>query len=415
MSKNQDLFEKAKKLIPGGVNSPVRALKSVGTYPRFIDWAEGPFLCDMDGNRYVDYCQSWGALIFGHAYAPIAAAVKRQVSRGSSYGCATALEVEMAELVTGAFDSIDQVRFVNSGTEAVMSALRLSRAFTGRTKIIKFEGCYHGHADCLLVKAGSGVEGLPESSSRGIPKHAIEDTIVLPYNEPTAVMDVFKTHGPEIAAVIVEPVAANMGVVAPRLDFLETIRKKTSHHGSVLIFDEVITGFRLAYGGAQELFGIQADMTCLGKIIGGGFPVGAFGGREDIMSLLAPQGDVYQAGTLSGNPVAMTAGIETLKMLKSKEIYKKLHEKGEYLQREIGSGKQLQVLGSMFTLFFRDSPVENFKDVQNCDLKKFAEFYRFLLEKGLYLSPSQFETNFIGTCHGQLELDTLIRGINEFK
>ena len=399
LTKSQKAFLQAKDLIPGGVNSPVRSFQAVGGTPPFIASGQGATLTDIDGNTYIDFCQSWGASILGHAHPDVVSAVQKAVAKGTSFGAPTLQETKLAELVINAVPSVEQVRFVNSGTEATMSAVRLARAFTGRTKIMKFDGCYHGHADSLLGA-----------------KH--DELISIPYNNIEAVEKVFAEYKTEIAAVIVEPVAGNMGVVLPQPGFLETIRKLTKKHQALLIFDEVITGFRLGLGGAQAHYNVMPDLTCLGKIIGGGFPVGAYGGRKDIMQLIAPAGPVYQAGTLSGNPIAMTAGITTLEIIAQPNFYKNLNHKAENLINKLrelvqtGPAKQKNIqinsIWSMFTIFFSDLPVHNFIDAQGCDQQAFARFFQSLLSQGVYLSPSPMEANFISAAHSDHENESLM-------
>jgi glutamate-1-semialdehyde 2,1-aminomutase len=388
--------------MPGGVNSPVRAFRGVGGDPIFIERASGPYLFDVDGNRYLDYVQSWGPMILGHASAEVRQAVSEAAAHGFSFGAPTAAESELARLVIASVPSIEMVRFVNSGTEATMSALRLARAYTGRNKIIKFSGCYHGHADQLLVQAGSGVAtmGLPDSP--GVPAATTGHTLTAPYNDAGAVEELLRTSPDDIAAVIVEPVAANMGVVLPRPGFLEELRRLTQEYGALLIFDEVITGFRLALGGMQERAGVLPDLTCLGKIIGGGMPVGAYGGRRAIMELVAPAGPMYQAGTLSGNPLAMAAGLATLTQLRRPGQYAELERKaallGEGLARVLQQAQvpaQLVRIGSLFTLFFTTRPVANYADARTCDTRRFASFFWKMLNRGIYLPPSQFEACFV--------------------
>jgi glutamate-1-semialdehyde 2,1-aminomutase len=404
--KNADLFEKAKRVIPGGVNSPVRAFGKVGGTPRFIAKAQGPYLYDTEGNVYIDHVISWGPMILGHSRPEVVEAVNRQAAKGMSYGAPTEAEVHLAEIICSAFASIDKVRFVNSGTEATMSAIRLARAFTGREIVVKFEGCYHGHVDSLLAKAGSGALtfGIPDTS--GVPEGIASTTAVLPYNDIESFENFMELHGGEIAAVIVEPVAGNMGVVLPRPHFLETLRKHTLSHGSLLIFDEVITGFRFCFGGYQDLTPISPDLTCLGKIIGGGMPVGAFGGRGDIMSLLSPEGPVYQAGTLAGNPMAMAAGIATLSLLQELNPYAQLSQAMDTVTEVLkesaaGVGIPLAVnrKGSMAGIFFHEGPVETFDDVMGSDARRYARFFHAMLEDGVYLAPSPFEAFFISTAH----------------
>jgi glutamate-1-semialdehyde 2,1-aminomutase len=413
--KSHSLFHKAVKLIPGGVNSPVRACKSVGREPLFIERATGCFIFDADGNRYIDYVGSWGPMILGHAYPAVIDAIKAVAELGTSFGAPTALEVEMAQLLIEAVPSLEMVRMVNSGTEATMSAIRLARGVTGRDTIIKFDGCYHGHADTLLVEAGSGVATLDIPGSPGVPKSFVRHTLSLPYNDIDAVKQVMSGRGKEIACIIVEPVAGNMGCVPPIAGFLETLREETKKHGSLLIFDEVMTGFRVAYGGAQAVYGITPDITCLAKIIGGGLPVGAYGGRRDIMEHIAPQGPVYQAGTLSGNPLAMAAGIVMLKELKKSGFYEDLEKKSKKLSdglkqaaQNAGIKASFNRVGSMMTMFFTDQPVNNFKDAKTSDLKRFNAYYAGMLGKGIYLAPSQFEAGFVSSAHGDKEIEETI-------
>jgi glutamate-1-semialdehyde 2,1-aminomutase len=400
------LFERARRVIPGGVNSPVRAGKAVGIDPPFIARAEGCRLWDEDGKEYIDYICSWGPMILGHAHPEVLRAVEESAKRGTSYGASTRREVEMAEMIADMVPGIDMVRMVSSGTEATMSAIRLARAFTQRDKIVKFDGCYHGHADSLLVSAGSGVATLGIPGSPGVPQSLARHTISLPYNDPDGVALTFSKFGEEIAAVIVEPVAGNMGVVLPKTGFLEGLRRITREHGALLIFDEVITGFRVAPGGAQELYGIAPDLTCLGKIIGGGLPVGAYGGKREIMSRVAPEGDVYQAGTLSGNPVAVSAGLATLRLLRGEAIYAELEDKGRRLftgleraATEAGVEVTVNRVGSMGSLFFGPGPVTDFASVKATDEKRFIRYYRSMLDQGVYLAPSAFEAGFVSTAH----------------
>jgi glutamate-1-semialdehyde 2,1-aminomutase len=392
--------------MPGGVNSPVRAFKAVGGTPFFVAKGEGCYLWDVDGNRFVDFVCSWGPLILGHAHPEVVAAVKEAVERGTTYGAPTELEVALAEKIQQAFPSMEMLRLVNSGTEATMSAIRAARGYTGRKKIVKFEGCYHGHADYLLVKAGSGAAtfGIPDSA--GVPEGTTQDTIVLPYNDIEAFKETMDAMGEEIAAVIVEPIAGNMGVVLPKPDFLAALRQKTEKHGVVLIFDEVITGFRVAYGGAQSLYGIKPDMTCLGKIVGGGFPLAAYGGRKEIMQTVAPLGPVYQAGTLSGNPVAVTAGLKTLEILERDNPYPELERRTKQLTqviseaaKEAGVPVRINQIASMFTVFFTDQPVVDYASARRSDTQRYARFFHALLERGVYFPPSQFEAAFLSTAH----------------
>ena len=400
------LYRRALELIPGGVNSPVRACKSVGEAPLFIDRAIGCFVYDADGNRYIDYVGSWGPMILGHRNAVVVSAIEKVLTRGTSFGAPTDLEIELAEMIVEAVPSIESVRMVNSGTEATMSAVRLARGVTGRDKILKFDGCYHGHGDTLLVAAGSGVATLAIAGSPGIPEPVASCTLSVPYNDIEAVSRVFAAQGEAIAGVIVEPVAGNMGMVPPQPGFLQGLRDLTRRSGSLLIFDEVMTGFRVAYGGAQALYGVTPDLTTLGKIIGGGMPVGAYGGKKEIMAHIAPEGPVYQAGTLSGNPVAMAAGLATLKEIRRSGFYDALEEKSARLEQgllaalhAVGVAAKLSRVGSMLGLFFTDRQVNNFSDAKTCDLDFFAAFYRAMLSRGIYLAPSQFEALFVSAAH----------------
>lgn len=411
-------FEQALKVIPGGVNSPVRALKSVGTTPLFVKEAKGAYFTDIDDNHIIDFCMSWGVFILGHNNARVSQAAIDAVNRGSSYGIPTLAETTLAEKVREAIPSMERLRFVNSGTEATMSAIRVARGYTRRDILVKFEGNYHGHADHLLVSAGSGVATISNASSAGVPDGFVKYTAVLPYNDVDALRQFFAQHGDQVAALILEPVACNMGVVVPTEEFLKVTREVTEKHGAVLIFDEVITGFRLARGGAQQRFGITPDMTTVGKIVGGGFPAAAFGGREDIMKVLAPDGPVYQAGTLSGNPVAMAAGIETLTQLSRPGFYDELEAKSDAFIAKLeqiiaGKGIQLNRCGSMFTLFFNDSPVRNFQDTKRSNQDRFARYFRNMLSRGIYVSPSQFEGNFISETHTPEILDYVLKSIAE--
>ena len=413
MGRSEELFEEAVNLIPGGVNSPVRAFGSVGMTPRFIASAEGAYMTDADGKRYLDYVGSWGPMILGHANPMVLEKVMEACRRGLSFGAATEAEVDMARLICSMVPSVEMVRMVNSGTEAVMSAVRAARGYTGRNKIIKFEGCYHGHSDAMLVKAGSGVmtAGVPDSS--GVPAGCTEDTLLAVYNDLDSVKDLFDAWDGQIAALIVEPVGANMGVVPPAPGFLEGLRKLCTEHGAVLIFDEVISGFRLARGGAQEYYGIQADLTTYGKIIGGGMPVGAYGGRREIMEVVSPVGKVYQAGTLSGNPVAMAAGLAQLTYLNEHpEIYKDLERKGELLYggmenlcREHNLPYQVNHVSSLGCLFFSADPVTDYASAKKSDTKAFTEYFRQMLESGIYIAPSQFEAMFLSAAHTDEELE----------
>ena len=406
VDRSRDLFAAARRVIPGGVDSPVRAFRAVGGQPPFIERGQGPYLFDADGNCYIDYVLSWGPLILGHAYPSVAEALKAAVDRGTSYGAPTALEIELAELIIEAIPSVEMVRFVNSGTEATMSALRLARAYTGRDKIVKFEGCYHGHADLLLVQAGSGVATLGLPDSPGVPRGATQDTLTAPYNDLAAVEALFAEYGEQIAAVIVEPVAGNMGVVPPEEGFLEGLRHEARQHGALLIFDEVMTGFRVAHGGAQTLYGIDPDLTTLGKVIGGGLPVGAYAGKRAVMETVAPAGPMYQAGTLAGNPLAMTAGIETLKVLKGEGVWEELERKSARLCEGIGQAAQevgvpitQTRIGTMFCTFFTPGPVTDYASARGADTERFGRFFQAMLEQGVYLAPSQFEAGFTSLAH----------------
>ena len=418
--KSHKLFNRALHVIPGGVNSPVRACKSVGMEPVFINYANGSMVVDADGNKYIDYIGSWGPMILGHRHSSVVRALASALNRGTSFGAPIDLEIKLAEMVINAVPSIDMVRMVNSGTEATMSAIRLARGATGRDMIIKFDGCYHGHADSLLVEAGSGIATLGIPGSPGVPKSFVAHTLSLPYNDIECVKKVMEDKGDKIACIIVEPVAGNMGLIPPVDGFLETLKDLTEKNGSLLIFDEVMTGFRVAYGGAQSLYGISPDITCLGKIIGGGLPVGAYGGKREIMEHIAPQGPVYQAGTLSGNPLAMAAGIATLTQLKKPGFYDALDEKADQLAtglekaaRTTGTKTNINRVGSMIGLFFTDKDVINFDDAKTCDLDIFSAYYKGMLEKGIYLAPSQFETIFISSAHSMKDIDATIKAAEE--
>jgi glutamate-1-semialdehyde 2,1-aminomutase len=413
--KSKALFERARKVIPGGVNSPVRAGKAVGMDPPFIVRAEGCFLWDADGNRYIDYVCSWGPMILGHAHPEVVRALGGRIAQGTSYGAPTELEVEMAETILGMVPSMEMVRMVSSGTEATMSALRLARGFTGRDKILKFEGCYHGHGDSLLVSAGSGVATLGIPGCPGVPADLARHTLSVPYNDLGAAAKAFDRFGRQIAGVIVEPIAGNMGVVLPAEGFLKGLRDLTLRYGALLIFDEVITGFRVAPGGAQELYGIRPDLTCLGKIIGGGLPVGAYGGKREIMEQMAPEGNVYQAGTLSGNPLAMAAGLATLKALQQRGLYRDLEEKSEYLfsglqraAKAAGVPVVVNRVGSLGSLFFTEHPVTDFASVKRSDAERFKRFYAGMLAQGIYLAPSAFEAWFVSAAHDRGSLEKTV-------
>lgn len=405
-SRNQQLFDQSQQLIPGGVNSPVRAFGSVGGTPVFFKRGKGARLWDEDGKEYIDYVGSWGPMILGHAHPEVIKAVQQTAENSLSFGAPTALELEMAELVTQLVPSMEQVRLVSSGTEATMSAIRLARGFTGRSKIVKFEGCYHGHADSLLVKAGSGALTFGQPSSAGVPAEVAAHTLTLSYNDSSAVEALFNQIGSQIACVIVEPVAGNMNLIAPQPGFLQMLREQCSRHGAVLIFDEVMTGFRVALGGAQALYGIQPDLTTLGKVIGGGLPVGAFGGRRDIMAKLAPAGPVYQAGTLSGNPVAVAAGLATLKLVQAPGFYDALTRTTRALTegltaaaREAGVIFSAQSIGGMFGLYFRASPPASYAEIMQCGKETFNRFFHDMLQQGVYFAPSAFEAGFVSAAH----------------
>jgi glutamate-1-semialdehyde 2,1-aminomutase len=423
------LYGQACEVIPGGVNSPVRSARAVGMTPIFVNQAQGSRIVDVDGNVYVDYVASWGPLILGHAHPKVVEAIKCASERGTSYGIPTELEVRMARKVVEMVPSIEMVRMVNSGTEATMSAIRLARGYTGRKKIIKFNGCYHGHGDSLLVRSGSGLATFGIPGSPGIPEEIVQHTLSLPYNDTEEVERVMSELGREVAGIIVEPVAANMGVVPPSPGFLTGLRKLCSQYGALLIFDEVITGFRLAPGGAQQVYAVLPDLTCLGKIIGGGLPVGAYGGRRDVMLRMAPAGDVYQAGTLSGNPLAMSAGLATLQLLGEEGVYAELEEKADYLSRGIGQAAEAAGVelfqtrvGSIGCAFFTDRAVRDFETAQTSDTGAYAVFFREMLKQGVYLAPSQFEAFFLSTAHTREDLDRTIEAsihgfarVKEFK
>ena len=412
---SDELYHRALSLIPGGVNSPVRACRSVGAEPLFIQSAQGSRIIDADGNSYIDYIGSWGPMILGHRHPAVVDSIRQVLEKGTSYGAPTQLEIELAEMVIEAVASVEMVRMVNSGTEATMSAIRLARGVTGREAIVKFDGCYHGHADSLLVEAGSGVATLNIPGSPGVPASFVAQTYSLPYNDSEAFKQLMEQQGSSIAAVIVEPVAGNMGLVVPQTGYLETLREECSRHQSLLIFDEVMTGFRVAYGGAQSLYNVSPDLTCFGKIIGGGLPVGAYGGRKDIMEQIAPSGSIYQAGTLSGNPVAMAAGIATLHELKAPGFYSQLEEKSLQLANglqqaaeKVGAAVSLNRVGSMMGMFCTSGPVNSFADAQTSDLEAFSSYYRQMLSRGIYLAPSQFEALFVSSAHDTDDLQATV-------
>jgi glutamate-1-semialdehyde 2,1-aminomutase len=420
MSESKRLLDAASRVIPGGVNSPVRAFRAVGGAPPFIARGEGARLWDVDGRSYVDFVGSWGPLILGHAAPAVVEAVTEAARRGTSYGAPTALEVEMAEAVTAAYPSMEMLRLVSSGTEAAMSAIRVARGFTGRDVLVKFDGCYHGHADSLLVKAGSGGATFGVPDSKGVPAALAELTLTVAFNDLDAVRDLFRRQGERIAAVIVEPVAGNMGVVPPAPGFLEGLRDVTRAHGALLIFDEVITGFRIAYGGAQEKYGVQADLTCLGKIIGGGLPVGAYGGRRAVMSEVSPLGGVYQAGTLSGNPLAVAGGLAAIRALADRRAYARLEALGARLEQGLRAGAEkagvpltVNRAGSMLTAFFCATPVTDYASARKADTARYARFFSAMLERGMYLAPSQFEAAFVSLAHSDADLEAAARAAAE--
>jgi glutamate-1-semialdehyde 2,1-aminomutase len=415
MKTSAQLFIRARQKIPGGVNSPVRAWRSVGGTPKFIARGKGSYVYDLDGRRYIDFVGSWGPLILGHAHPAILAAIKRRALKGTTFGAPTKEEVEMAELVSRLMPSVEKLRLVSSGTEATMSAIRLARAYTGRTKLVKFDGCYHGHSDSLLVKAGSGVATLGLPDSPGVPASFARETLTAKYNDIESVQRLFSRAGKNIAAVIVEPVCGNMGVILPQPNFLATLRRITRSYGALLIFDEVITGFRVALGGAQKLFGLSPDLTCLGKVLGGGLPLAAFGGRREIMDRLAPMGPVYQAGTLSGNPLAVVAGLATLKLLCRPGTYAELAAKGQRLEaglrktlNQYGIKGVINRFGSMLTLFFGVDRVDNPEDARQCDRKIFRRYFHAMLSRGIYLPPAPFEAMFVSLAHSNSDLDKTI-------
>jgi len=420
MTRSEELFSRAKAVIPGGVSSPVRAFKAVGGTPLFVARAEGARFWDEDGRSFVDYVGSWGPMILGHAHPAVLGAIREAAARGTSYGAPCALEVELAERVVRHVPSVEKVRFVSSGTEATMSALRVARGFTGRRKILKFDGGYHGHADSLLVAAGSGVATLGIPGSPGVPEGTVADTLVAPFNDVAAVEAVVAAHGSDLAAVIVEPVCGNMGTVAPKAGYLEALREISHRSGTVLIFDEVMTGFRLALGGAQQLYGIRPDLTCLGKILGGGLPAAAYGGRADIMATVAPEGPVYQAGTLSGNPLAMAAGAALLDLLAQPGTYDTLEARSARLEeglgraaRDAGATVTINRVGSMITVFFCPGPVTDYATAKASDTKRFGRFFHAMLERGVYLPPAQFEAAFVSLAHGEAEIDATVAAASE--
>jgi len=414
-AQSEALFARAQKCIPGGVNSPVRAFRSVGGTPRFLERGEGSRVFDVDGNEYIDYVCSWGPLFLGHRPKPVMEAIASALERGTSFGAPTAAEVELAERIIDAVPSIEMVRLVNSGTEACMSALRLARGFTGRELTVKFEGCYHGHVDSLLVKAGSGIATLCLPDTAGVPRSFSETTIAVPFNDLDHVETAFRQQGDCIAAVIVEPVAGNMGCISPEPGFLEGLRRLTEHYGALLIFDEVMTGFRLSRGGAQQIYDIKPDLTTLGKILGGGLPMAAYGGRAEIMKKVAPAGPVYQAGTLSGNPVAVAAGIAMLKYIEEHpEIYEATEKHAAELSRHAPAGTRVNRVGSMFTVFFQKGPVRNYEEAKRSDTGAFGRFFHHLLDSGIYFPPSQFEAAFLSAAHTCQDIEYTARAISRF-
>lgn len=415
LKRSRELFEEAQRYLPGGVNSPVRAFKAVGGNPLFIGRGKGATIYDEDGNEFIDYVGSWGPIILGHSHPQVVEATKKAIERGTSFGTPTELETVLAKMVCAAMPSMEMVRFVNSGTEATMSAIRLARAATGRDKIVKFAGCYHGHSDGLLTKAGSGMVTLGLPASPGVPSSFTSQTLVAAYNNWQMIEQLFAKFGGDIAAVIVEPIAANMGVVPPQPGFLEHLRSLTHKSGALLIFDEVITGFRVAYGGAQALYKVAPDLTCLGKIIGGGLPVGAYGGRQEIMEMVAPVGSVYQAGTLSGNPVVMTAGIETLRILSQPQVYSELEARSSLLEKGISEAAnkteisiRVPRVGSIFTIFFTREPVIDYETATKADTELYARFFHQMLSQGIYLPPSQFEAAFVSAAHTNADIEATV-------
>jgi glutamate-1-semialdehyde 2,1-aminomutase len=419
-SRNDSLFERAREHIPAGVNSPVRAFRAVGGTPPFLERASGAYLWDADGKRYIDYVGSWGPMVLGHTHPAVVEAVQAAASRALSFGAPTEAEIELAELICRLVPSIEMVRLVSSGTEATMTAIRLARGHTGRSLIVKFEGCYHGHADSLLVKAGSGALTFGNPSSAGVPPETAAQTLVLDFNDVAQIENLFKDRGAHIAGVIVEPVAGNMNLVLPKPEFLRSLRENCSRHGAVLIFDEVMTGFRVALGGAQARYGIRPDLTTLGKVIGGGLPVGAFGGKREIMEKIAPLGPVYQAGTLSGNPVAVAAGLATLKLVDTKDFQAKIEATTQSLvdgliaeARKANIVFSAQAIGSMFGLYFRASPPTGFAEVMQCDKDRFNKFFHEMLNRGVYLAPSAYEAGFVSAAHGVAEIEATLAAARE--
>jgi glutamate-1-semialdehyde 2,1-aminomutase len=415
LTTRSDLYRRALEVIPGGVNSPVRAMRAVGLdEPIFVRRGEGAYLEATDGRRYVDWVMSWGPLLFGHGDAETVEAVRVAAERGTSFGAPTEAEVELAAEIVDAVPSVEKVRLVSSGTEAAMSTIRLARAFTSRDRILKFAGCYHGHADALLASAGSGVATLALPSSPGVPTAVTADTIVCPFNDVDVVAAAVARYGEGLAAIVVEPVAGNMGVVPPRDHYLLALRRLCDASGALLVFDEVITGFRVARGGAQELYGVTPDLTILGKIVGGGLPLAAFGGRAEIMDRLAPSGDVYQAGTLSGNPLATAAGLAVLRRLRDRDVYDELERRAARLEAGLSAHGRVQRVGAMATLFMSDDPVRDFDDAQRCDTERYAALFRHVLERGIYIAPSQFEAMFLSLAHGDEEIDRTIEAVVDF-
>ena len=413
-TRSKELFERAQLSIPGGVNSPVRAYRSVGGTPPFIARGEGSRIFDADGNEYIDYVGSWGPLILGHRHPAVLDALAEAMTRGTSFGAPTEQEIDLAETICRMVPSVEMARLVNSGTEATMSALRVARGFTGRDLTVKFDGCYHGHVDSLLVKAGSGVATLGLPDSPGVPKGFSDTTLTAPYNDVPALEEVFRLHGPKIAAVIVEPVCGNMGCIPPEEGFHQALRRITADNGSLLIFDEVMTGFRVAAGGAQQIYGIKPDLTTLGKVIGGGLPIAAYGGRRDIMAYVAPSGPIYQAGTLSGNPLAVGAGLAVLRHLEAHpEVYKQLDEATAELAAAAPAGLTVNRVGSMMTWFFTDQPVRNADDARRCDTKRFGRFFHAMLERRIYLPPSQFEALFVSAAHSSADISRTVDAARE--